>query len=318
MTPACVNYVDSPKVLKTVDNIADLTARIHEDAGPMLKDAREALGNLESARRPPLGEPAQGRQDPQGADRTSRSSPSARTRPPPTPRRIVTHIKNGKGTVGALRHGRRNLRRRPGDGARPQAQPLEVSPGGSDSQSPGASGGDARQPASGVGAVSSRTSATLPDVRSGLPESPRPAATRCRGSRWSRPRHARGPGMSSPALGAVGVRPGGSVASESSPAAFGHASPFDSGGADQARIVRADARPVRPSLAADEVRLAIREQKARRPRPGEGFLTSMAAARDSHGGRQEHPHERQASHPAEELPRSGLPVRAARRSERPG
>ncbi|MGH7272104.1 MAG: MlaD family protein, partial [Polyangiaceae bacterium] len=43
---ARVNYVDNPKVLRTVDHIADIAARIHEDSGPMLKDAREALANL--------------------------------------------------------------------------------------------------------------------------------------------------------------------------------------------------------------------------------------------------------------------------------
>ena len=41
-----MNYVDNPKILQTVDHINDLVARIHEDSGPMLKDAREALANL--------------------------------------------------------------------------------------------------------------------------------------------------------------------------------------------------------------------------------------------------------------------------------
>src|SRR5579863_4704391 len=35
------NYVDSPKLLRTIDNIDKLTTQIQSDTGPMLKDARE-------------------------------------------------------------------------------------------------------------------------------------------------------------------------------------------------------------------------------------------------------------------------------------
>jgi phospholipid/cholesterol/gamma-HCH transport system substrate-binding protein len=97
---ARVNYVDNPKVLQTVDRINDLVARIHEDSGPMLKDAREALANLNRVSAT-VGDPQQ--QDKirkaiadiaQLAERANATAADAQT--------IVMHIKSGKGTVGAL------------------------------------------------------------------------------------------------------------------------------------------------------------------------------------------------------------------------
>ncbi len=97
---ARVNYVDNPKILKTVDNIADLTTRIHEDSGPMLKDAREALANLNRVSAT-VGDPQQ--QDrirkalidlAQLAERANATAADAQA--------IASHIKSGKGTVGAL------------------------------------------------------------------------------------------------------------------------------------------------------------------------------------------------------------------------
>ncbi len=97
---ARVNYVDSPKLLRTVDNIDKLTAQIQEDAGPMLKDAREALANLnrlsatvgdaqeQEKIRKALGDVAQ------LAERANATAADAQA--------IVSHIKTGKGTVGAL------------------------------------------------------------------------------------------------------------------------------------------------------------------------------------------------------------------------
>jgi phospholipid/cholesterol/gamma-HCH transport system substrate-binding protein len=97
---ARVNYVDSPKLLRTVDNIDKLTAQIQDDAGPMLKDAREALANLnrlsatvgdaqeQEKIRKALGDVAQ------LAERANATAADAQA--------IVSHIKTGKGTVGAL------------------------------------------------------------------------------------------------------------------------------------------------------------------------------------------------------------------------
>jgi phospholipid/cholesterol/gamma-HCH transport system substrate-binding protein len=97
---ARIEYVDNPKVLQTVDHIDDLVARIHEDSGPMLKDAREALANLNRVSAT-VGDPQE--QDrirktladvAQLAERANATAADAQA--------IVTHIKSGKGTVGAL------------------------------------------------------------------------------------------------------------------------------------------------------------------------------------------------------------------------
>jgi phospholipid/cholesterol/gamma-HCH transport system substrate-binding protein len=97
---ARVNYVDNPKVLRAVDNISELTTRIHEDSGPMLKDAREALANLNRVSAT-VGDPQQQEKIrkaltdlAQLAERANATAADAQA--------IVTHIKSGKGTVGAL------------------------------------------------------------------------------------------------------------------------------------------------------------------------------------------------------------------------
>ena len=97
---ARVNYVDNPKVQRTVDNIADLTEKIHADADPMLKDAREALANLNRLSGT-VGDPAQQERIrkalvdlAQLAERANQMAADGQA--------IVTHIKSGKGTVGAL------------------------------------------------------------------------------------------------------------------------------------------------------------------------------------------------------------------------
>src|SRR5262249_24600028 len=55
---ARVNYVDNPKIAKTIDNVEHLTTQIREDSGPMLKDAREALANANRISAT-VGDPAQ-------------------------------------------------------------------------------------------------------------------------------------------------------------------------------------------------------------------------------------------------------------------
>ncbi|MGH7272271.1 MAG: MlaD family protein, partial [Polyangiaceae bacterium] len=97
---ARVNYVDNPKVLRTVDHIADLAARINADSGPMLKDAREALANLNRVSAT-VGDPAEQAKIKktiedvaQLAERANKTAADAQV--------IVSQIKSGKGTVGAL------------------------------------------------------------------------------------------------------------------------------------------------------------------------------------------------------------------------
>jgi phospholipid/cholesterol/gamma-HCH transport system substrate-binding protein len=97
---ARVNLVDSPKVARAIDNIDRLTGEIHDDAGPMLKDAREALANLNRLSAT-VGDPAE--QDKirkaltdlaQLAERANATAADAQA--------IISHVKKGEGTVGAL------------------------------------------------------------------------------------------------------------------------------------------------------------------------------------------------------------------------
>jgi phospholipid/cholesterol/gamma-HCH transport system substrate-binding protein len=97
---ARMNYVDNPKVLQTVDRVNDLVARIHEDSGPMLKDAREALANLNRVSAT-VGDPQEQEKIrkaladiAQLAERANAMAADAQA--------IAAHIKSGKGTVGAL------------------------------------------------------------------------------------------------------------------------------------------------------------------------------------------------------------------------
>jgi phospholipid/cholesterol/gamma-HCH transport system substrate-binding protein len=97
---ARVNYVDNPKLLETVDNIDKLSTQIHQDSGPMIKDAREALANLNRASAT-VGDPAQQEKIrkalselAQLAERADATAADAQA--------IVAHIKKGEGTVGAF------------------------------------------------------------------------------------------------------------------------------------------------------------------------------------------------------------------------
>jgi phospholipid/cholesterol/gamma-HCH transport system substrate-binding protein len=97
---ARVNYVDSPKLLETVDNIDKLTGDIKRDSEPMLKDAREALANLNRVSAT-VGDPAQQEKIrkvltdvEQLAERANAAAGDAQA--------IVTHIKKGHGTIGGF------------------------------------------------------------------------------------------------------------------------------------------------------------------------------------------------------------------------
>jgi phospholipid/cholesterol/gamma-HCH transport system substrate-binding protein len=97
---ARVNLVDNPKALHAIDTIDKLTTEIHDDAGPMLKDARDALANLDrlSATVGAPGEQEQLRKTlsdlAQLAERANSTVADAQA--------IVSHVKKGEGTVGAL------------------------------------------------------------------------------------------------------------------------------------------------------------------------------------------------------------------------
>jgi phospholipid/cholesterol/gamma-HCH transport system substrate-binding protein len=96
---ARMNYVDNPKILRTIDNIDHLSTQLRNDSGPLLKDAKEALANVnrltatvgpeqQEQIKKTLNEVAQ------LAQRANSAAADAQA--------IVQHIKQGKGTVGAL------------------------------------------------------------------------------------------------------------------------------------------------------------------------------------------------------------------------
>jgi phospholipid/cholesterol/gamma-HCH transport system substrate-binding protein len=95
-----VNYVDSPKMLRTVDNIDRLTTQIKEDSGPMLKDAREALANLNRVSST-VGDPQQQEKIKKALQDVAQLAERANATVADT-QAIVAHIKKGEGTVGAL------------------------------------------------------------------------------------------------------------------------------------------------------------------------------------------------------------------------
>jgi len=97
---ARVNYVDSPKLLRTVDTIDKLTTQIQGDTGPMLKDAREALANLNRVSST-VGDPQQQEKIRKALQDIAQLAERANSTVADT-QAIVSHIKNGKGTVGAL------------------------------------------------------------------------------------------------------------------------------------------------------------------------------------------------------------------------
>lgn len=97
---ARTNYVDNPKIARTIDNVDHLSTDLQKDSGPMLKDAREALANLNRASKIVGGEEEQAKLKKtledvaQLAARANTAAADAQA--------IVSHIKKGNGTVGAL------------------------------------------------------------------------------------------------------------------------------------------------------------------------------------------------------------------------
>ncbi len=97
---ARTNYVDNPKIARTIDNIDKLTTELQRDSGPMIKDAREAVANLNRATKVIGGEEEQAKLKKaiddvaQLAARANATAADAQS--------IVSHIKKGNGTVGAL------------------------------------------------------------------------------------------------------------------------------------------------------------------------------------------------------------------------
>jgi phospholipid/cholesterol/gamma-HCH transport system substrate-binding protein len=97
---ARTNYVDNPKIARTIDNIDHLTSDIQRDSGPLMKDAKEAIANLNRASKVVGGEEEQAKLKKtldEVAELAARANSTAADA-----QSIVSHIKKGNGTVGAL------------------------------------------------------------------------------------------------------------------------------------------------------------------------------------------------------------------------
>jgi len=92
--------INDPKIKRTIDNIDKLSTDLQRDSGPMLKDAREALANINRASAT-VGEPeAQAKLKKtlnDVAELATRANAAAADA-----QAIVAHVKKGEGTVGAL------------------------------------------------------------------------------------------------------------------------------------------------------------------------------------------------------------------------
>ena len=97
---ARMKYVDNPKIAHTIDNIDRISTDLQKDSGPMLKDAREALANLNRISGTVGGAEEQAKLKKaiedvaQLAARANATAADAQA--------IVAHIKKGDGTVGSL------------------------------------------------------------------------------------------------------------------------------------------------------------------------------------------------------------------------
>ncbi len=93
-------YVDNPKIQRTIDNIDQLTTDVQRDSTPLLKDAREAMANLNRVSAT-FGDPEEQAKLKKAladmaelAARANATAADAQT--------IVSHMKKGEGTIGAF------------------------------------------------------------------------------------------------------------------------------------------------------------------------------------------------------------------------
>ncbi len=94
------NYVDNPKMLRTIDNVEHLSSEVRRDATPMLKDAKEAIANLNRISAT-VGDPKEIDKLRKTLEEVAQLASRANSIAGDT-QSIVSHIKKGKGTVGAL------------------------------------------------------------------------------------------------------------------------------------------------------------------------------------------------------------------------
>ena len=94
------NYVDNPKILRTIDNVDKLASAVQSDSGPMLKDAKEAIANLNRASGL-AGSPEQEQKLKKAIDDIAQVASRANATAADA-QAIVAHIKKGDGSVGSL------------------------------------------------------------------------------------------------------------------------------------------------------------------------------------------------------------------------
>jgi phospholipid/cholesterol/gamma-HCH transport system substrate-binding protein len=94
------NYVDNPKLLQTIDNVDKLTTELQRDAPPMMKDAREALANINRVSTM-VGGPEEQQKTRKALEDITQLAARANAAAGDA-QAIVAHIKKGKGTVGGL------------------------------------------------------------------------------------------------------------------------------------------------------------------------------------------------------------------------
>jgi phospholipid/cholesterol/gamma-HCH transport system substrate-binding protein len=97
---AKAQYVDNPRIQRTIENMDRITADVQKDSGPLLKDAREAMANMNRVSAT-VGDPAEQAKLKKAlsdlAELATRANATAADA-----QQIVAHIKKGEGTVGAL------------------------------------------------------------------------------------------------------------------------------------------------------------------------------------------------------------------------
>ena len=97
---ARMNYVDNPKILRTIDNVDRLTADLRRDTEPLMKDVKEVTANVNKISAT-FSDPQELAKIQKTLDEVSQLAARANTAAADA-QTIVSHIKQGKGTVGAL------------------------------------------------------------------------------------------------------------------------------------------------------------------------------------------------------------------------
>jgi phospholipid/cholesterol/gamma-HCH transport system substrate-binding protein len=93
-------YVDSPQIGRIMDNIDQTAAVVSRDVEPLVKDAREALSNVEKITKTISGPEEQAKIKSALSDISALANHAKSTAA--DAQAIVSHIRKGQGSVGAL------------------------------------------------------------------------------------------------------------------------------------------------------------------------------------------------------------------------